>query len=336
MQSDLRPLSLGELLDRTFFLYRKNFLLFVGIIALPYLILLAFQLTGVGLRSANVLGGEFASLSWTLAVLIITLGVSAASQGATVIAVSHVHLGRPVSIMESFAGIKGRILYLALIMIGYGIGVGVGFILLVIPGIILALMWALTIPVAVLEDKGLRDAVSRSAELTKGHRGRVFVVYFLFLVLTYAVYAVWVIPIFAVIGLMSRGHGAHSVALLTQIVFPLGTFLTQCLVGPLMMIGMSLLYYDERVRKEAFDLQHMMAMIDDAQGARAGCWRISSPCDDPWRYGCCLQPAYGPGDPLPRNLPPLRSRCRSTSRSSMSWWPKPASSKMNPKEPMKF
>ncbi len=33
---DLRPLSLGELLDRTFFLYRRNFLLFVGIAAIPY------------------------------------------------------------------------------------------------------------------------------------------------------------------------------------------------------------------------------------------------------------------------------------------------------------
>jgi hypothetical protein len=34
----------------------------------------------------------------------------------------------------------------------------------------------------------------------------------------------------------------------------------------LMTIGFSLLYYDERVRKEAFDLQHMMATLDDPQG----------------------------------------------------------------------
>ena len=33
---DLRPLSLGELLDRTFFLYRRHFLLFTGIAAIPY------------------------------------------------------------------------------------------------------------------------------------------------------------------------------------------------------------------------------------------------------------------------------------------------------------
>jgi hypothetical protein len=32
-----------------------------------------------------------------------------------------------------------------------------------------------------------------------------------------------------------------------------------------MTIGLSLLYYDQRVRKEAFDLQHMMATLDDAQ-----------------------------------------------------------------------
>jgi hypothetical protein len=36
-------------------------------------------------------------------------------------------------------------------------------------------------------------------------------------------------------------------------------------VGPLMTIGFSLLYYDERVRKEAFDLQLMMSTLDGAQ-----------------------------------------------------------------------
>jgi hypothetical protein len=36
-----------------------------------------------------------------------------------------------------------------------------------------------------------------------------------------------------------------------------------------MTIGLSLVYYDERVRKEAFDLQHMMASLDAAPGAPA-------------------------------------------------------------------
>ncbi len=247
MLTELRPLSLGELLDRTFFLYRKYFLVFVGIIAFPHLVLLAFQLTGVALRPGRALGGAGISLLWNLLTALITLGVAAISQGGTVIAVSHVHLGRPVSI------------------VGYWLGIGIGFVLLIVPGIILSLMWALTIPVAVLEDKGLRDSVERSAELTKGHRGRVFAVFFLFMVLFYAVYMTWELPILAFIGTAMRNHHGAPPPTWTLIAIPIGTFLSQCLVGPLLTIGLSLLYYDERVRKEAFDLQHMMSTLDGAQ-----------------------------------------------------------------------
>src|SRR5713226_10205336 len=49
--ADLRPLSLGELLDRTFTLYRNHFWLFVGIMAVPQLLLLAIGLVGVAIGS---------------------------------------------------------------------------------------------------------------------------------------------------------------------------------------------------------------------------------------------------------------------------------------------
>jgi hypothetical protein len=267
MTTSLRPMSLGELLDRSFFLYRKHFALFVGIIALPHLVLLAFQLIGVAVRPRTTMAFSATILVWSLASMVLYLGVVAASQGATVMAVSRVHLGNNTSVSESFAAIKGRILYLALIMIGVGIGVGVGFILLIVPGIILALMWALTIPVAVLEDKGLRDSTSRSAELTKGSRGRIFMIYFLFFVLMYIVYILWEIPIFAAIGIFARGQRPMTaLPVWTQIAFPVGSFLTECLVDPLLTIALSLVYYDQRVRKEAFDLQLMMSTLDGAQG----------------------------------------------------------------------
>ena len=49
------------------------------------------------------------------------------------------------------------------------------------------------------------------------------------------------------------------------------TFLAQALVAPLATISFSLIYYDERVRKEAFDLQLMMDALDAPvlQGAPA-------------------------------------------------------------------
>jgi hypothetical protein len=44
---DLRPLSLGEILDRTFSIYRGNFLLFVGITAIPQLLILGLHLAQI-------------------------------------------------------------------------------------------------------------------------------------------------------------------------------------------------------------------------------------------------------------------------------------------------
>ena len=228
--------------------------------------MLAFQLIGILVRPRATVAFTATTAVWAIASMVISLGVYAASQGATVVAVSKVHLGNATSISEAFAGIRGRIFSLAMIMIGVGIGVGIGLVLLIVPGIILALMWALTIPVAVLEDKGLRDSTSRSAELTKGSRGRVFMIYFLFLTLTYIVYVLWEIPIFAAIGIFARGARPTALPLWTQIAFPVGTFLSQCLVGPLLTIALSLCYYDQRVRKEAFDLQLMMSTLDGKQG----------------------------------------------------------------------
>jgi hypothetical protein len=42
----------------------------------------------------------------------------------------------------------------------------------------------------------------------------------------------------------------------------LAGFIVGSITGPLATIGLSLLYYDERVRKEAFDLQLMLSSLD--------------------------------------------------------------------------
>ncbi len=269
MTTTLRPLGLGELLDRSFFLYRKHFALFVGIAVIPYLLLLAFQLVGVVIGTRN--GGVFSALSliWTLGALVIQLGVTAASQGATVVAVSSVHLDREATISTAFGGIKGRIFTIALIMIGVGIGIGIGFILLIIPGVILALMWSLVIPVAVLEDTGLGDSISRSSELTKGSRLRILVIYLLYFFLLITITWLWEIPMFAAMGVFARGHNPAMIPLWSQFVIPVCSFLSLSLVTPLITIALSLTYYDQKVRKEAFDLQHMMSMLDGTPGGAA-------------------------------------------------------------------
>ena len=45
-------------------------------------------------------------------------------------------------------------------------------------------------------------------------------------------------------------------------------YLIQCVVTPVLTICLSLMYYDERVRKEAFDIHLMMSALDKARRER--------------------------------------------------------------------
>ena len=54
MSYELRPLSLAELLDRAFGIYRHHFLLFVGTLALPSLLMLAINVVQQIQRDARM------------------------------------------------------------------------------------------------------------------------------------------------------------------------------------------------------------------------------------------------------------------------------------------
>jgi hypothetical protein len=264
MTTALRPLTTGELLDRTFSLYRSHFGLFLGIFALPHLIVLAFQCVGIAFQSpGNQLTNVFMTLVWSMGALILTVIVSAASQAATVVAVSQVHLDRSASIGDSFSKVKGEIAGVIGMSFLVGLGVGAGLIALIVPGILLALMWSLAIPVKVLENRGATDAMSRSSDLTKGDRGRIFVIWLLFIVMSIGLAFLLQWPIELAAGVASRG-ALQRVAPGWQVASLVAQFVSECLVGPLGTIAFSLVYYDERVRKEAFDLQLMMTTLDAA------------------------------------------------------------------------
>lgn len=276
MTTALRPLSLGELLDRTFHLYRSNFGLFVGIAAVAYLPLFVIRV-GFGLLQTSALKGQVGATAafaiGALAAALCYLASVAAAQAATVTAVSSIHLGRTLTIRETYARVKGKIVRVVLTIVGLGIGVGIGLLLLIVPGIILFLMWSLTIPVVVLEDADLFEALRRSRELTAGHRGRVFLIVLLFALLTYIFTILWEVPMVAMLmrgGVQSMQKGLTNPAF--AVVSNSLVFLTEALLTPLMTIALSLMYYDERVRKEAFDIQLMMSNPEagDTQAAASG------------------------------------------------------------------
>jgi hypothetical protein len=49
----------------------------------------------------------------------------------------------------------------------------------------------------------------------------------------------------------------------------IGSFVVSTIVGPLATIALSLVYFDERVRKEAFDIQYMMQFLPQAPPVEA-------------------------------------------------------------------
>lgn len=65
---------------------------------------------------------------------------------------------------------------LILVGIAAGIGIFIGFILLVVPGLVLATVWSVVAPVVVLERPGGLRALGRSRDLVRGNGWRVFCV----------------------------------------------------------------------------------------------------------------------------------------------------------------
>jgi len=262
MTTALRPLSTGELLDRTFSLYRSHFGLFVGIFALPYMAVVAFQLVGLVFQSSTPkLPNILLTMIWSVGVWLLILVVSAVSQAATVVAVSNLYLERPASVTDSFSAVKGQVLGVMGLSFLVSMAVFLGLFAIIVPGVLLWIMWCLAVPAKVLEHKGVFDAMSRSMELTKGHWGRIFVIGLLILALKFGISSLLQWPILIAAGFSLRG-GMQQMSVGWQVALLVSAFVATSLVGGLATIAFSLVYYDERVRKEAFDLQLMMTTLD--------------------------------------------------------------------------
>ena len=109
------------------------------------------------------------------------------------------------SVGELFGLVAPRLFALFLLSIVVGVLTAIGFFLLIIPGIILTLMWIVSTPAMMVEDKGVFESMSRSSELTKSNRmrilgvGLVLLIAYLLVALVIALLAA-ITPILGVIG----------------------------------------------------------------------------------------------------------------------------------------
>jgi hypothetical protein len=139
---------------------------------------------------------------------IMGLVISAIVQGALTRATVAESEGQIASFGECLS--VGLRFFLPLIGVGIIVGLGVvlGMILLIVPGIILLLMWAVAAPAVVVERDGVFKALSRSSELTKGARWKILGLFLLLGVLY------WLLSlVFGLVGLKAYGDPSVSTGL---------------------------------------------------------------------------------------------------------------------------
>jgi hypothetical protein len=244
----MRPVSTIDLLSCTIDLYRNNFWLFVGIRVAPEVLgLVSGAFAYYFGPDVNVLGVVYWAVFFFLLFVVFVIHIWA--EAANVLAVSQALLGSSVTVQDTYRGALRKLSRVLGVAFLVGLGFGLGVMLLVVPGVVVLVRYSVAVPAAVIEDLRVRETLDRSWMLTKGSSGRILLVFLLFLGGRYAIE----------FGLQAMfvGPGGQLSPWLMMNSFILGLF-----VGPLSGIAISLVYFDQRVRKEAYNAQVLRAELN--------------------------------------------------------------------------
>jgi hypothetical protein len=275
--ADIRPMNFGEVLDASLTIYRRHFGLFlklaIATLSLPVLLAVYFGarfLEGFNPQAPNVstmLMLVPVGILYYLAALVLTAG--------TVRVISESYLGRSpalgdalalgLSKLGSLVGVglgKGIVLFLTVIGVSVvtallaALAKGGGAAGLLIAVGVIGGMWlaafvlcgySLTTPVVVLEPlRSAFDAFGRSWELTRGFKFKVLMLSLVTLLITNTIPSV-----------VFRGLGAAFMRAAPPfgIALTAASYVLPLLLMPVFSAVITLMYYDFRVRREAFDLQ---------------------------------------------------------------------------------
>lgn len=119
----------------------------------------------------------------------------------------------------------------------------------------------LAFPASVVEQAGAWSALTRSTRLSEGTRGRILVLYilgfFLNQILAWVVMFPAIILLAMIPGLQGQAHVRAAGTFMT-FAFYGAMFVVRALTKPVFGIGLTLFYFDQRIRKEGFDIEWMM------------------------------------------------------------------------------
>ncbi|HSI80849.1 MAG TPA: YciC family protein [Solirubrobacterales bacterium] len=183
MEAASRRISVGGVLSEAFRIYGQHAAPLLGSAVIVFVV--------VGVISGLLQSGDSVVLAW-LAGLVSFIGITFYT-GVVVRLVEDVRDGRRDfgigALFRSVQGVLGSLLVNSVLR---SIAIAIGFVLLIIPGLILLTVWAVTAPAIVVERRGAVEAFGRSWELVRGQSWQVFgvlVVVFLLVIVVSATLA---------------------------------------------------------------------------------------------------------------------------------------------------
>jgi len=244
--------DLGRVMERTFTIIGKNAAVFFGASAL--LVGVPSALSAYGQTNAMTSEAGMAFVFIAIGTVLYLVGLYVL-QGMVVKAAVNSFNGQTTSFGDAFnVGIQKFFPLLGLGIVA-GVGMGLGYILLIVPGVILTVMWSVAAPAVVAEKRGVFDSLQRSRDLTRGYRWHVFGLLVIYLILS------WIVGI-AVGGLSVAFGGGFLDGAPNIWVAMISGPVVNILSGVVASAGVAALYYELRTAKEGVGSEDLAAVFD--------------------------------------------------------------------------
>lgn len=154
-----------------------------------------------------------------------------------------------------------------------------GFAVLFAIAVLMLLRLCMAFPASVVEQATAWSALKRGTHLSHGTKGRILVLYILGLLLNQIL--AWAVAIPAVIvlafipGLQGEAHSRLLGMIGTVLIYGM-MFVVRALTKPVYGIALVLFYFDQRIRKEGFDIEWMMQQAGMVPVAAAAAFDVTA------------------------------------------------------------
>lgn len=256
-------ITTGNILARSFQIFSQAPGLFFSIILILYSPLLLlflpvmFDAASPAEPSAEALSGPVDQMGFALwgpmaAGMLLFLLIAPAATAAIAYGVVRKMRGEPVTLGECFRKGFRRWVSVVAASILIGLATSLGFIACIIPGLVVMAGLFVAIPALVVEEESASMSLSRSWELTRGHRLSMFGVIVIFI----ALQRVAEVPTYVTDDL---GIAQEGIAAILLLVLTTGLSLV---FTAIQSISSAMAYHDLRVEKEGFGLEEIAAAFD--------------------------------------------------------------------------